>query len=136
MDRKEFLATLGIGAAAIACSYCFGGCKSNDNVTGPPTNVDFTLDLNNAAYAALKNNGGYIYNAGVIVARTSTGSFVAVSQTCTHQGTTVQFDGSQFVCPAHGSIFKTDGSVARGPAGSPLARYNTSLNGNSLRVYS
>jgi cytochrome b6-f complex iron-sulfur subunit len=136
MDRKEFLATLGIGAAAMACSYCLGGCNKEDNVTGPPTNVDFTLDLTNSAYAALKNNGGYVYNAGVIVARTSTGSYVAVSQTCTHQGTTVQFDGSQFTCPAHGSIFNTDGSVARGPAGSPLARYNTSLIGNSLRVYS
>jgi cytochrome b6-f complex iron-sulfur subunit len=126
MDRKEFLATLGIGAAAIACSYCFGGCNK----------ADFMLDLANAAYAALKSNGGYVYNGGVIVARTSTGSYVAVSQTCTHQGTMVQFDGSQFTCPAHGSIFNTDGSVARGPAASPLAKYNTSLNGNSLRVYS
>jgi cytochrome b6-f complex iron-sulfur subunit len=136
MDRKEFLATLGIGAAAIACSYCLTGCTKNDSITGPPTNVDFTLDLTNAAYAALKNNGGYIYNGGVIVARTSSGSYVAVSQTCTHAGATVQFDGTQFVCPAHGSTFRTDGSVSRGPAGSSLARYNTSLNGNALRVYS
>jgi cytochrome b6-f complex iron-sulfur subunit len=136
MDRKEFLATLGMGAAAIACSYCFDGCKTNDNLTGPPTNVDFTLDLTNAAYAALNNNGGYLYNGGVIVARTLSGSYIAVSQACTHAGVAVQFNGSEFVCPAHGSIFRTDGSVARGPAGTPLARYNISLNGNSLRVYS
>jgi cytochrome b6-f complex iron-sulfur subunit len=136
MDRREFLTTLGIGGTAVVCSYCLTGCNKNDNVTGPPTNVDFTLDLTNPAYAALNTNGGYVYNGGVIVARTGAGAYVAVSQTCTHAGGTVQFDGTQFVCPVHGSMFAVNGSVTRGPAGSPLARYNTSLNGHMLRVYS
>jgi cytochrome b6-f complex iron-sulfur subunit len=138
VNRKEFLSILGMGAAAVACSTCFGGCKTGDNLVGPPTNVDFTLDLSNSAYAALKTNGGYLYNGGVIVARTSTGTYVAVSQACTHAGADVQFAGgsNQFQCPAHGSIFALDGSVLRGPAGSPLAKYNTSLTGNLLRVYS
>ena len=111
-------------------------CTTNDNVARPPTNVDFTVDLNTPAFAALNNNGGVVYNGGLIVVRTSTGAFIAVSQACTHAGATVQFDGTQFVCPAHGSIFRLDGSVARGPAGSPLARYNTSLNGHLLGVFS
>jgi len=138
VDRKEFLSILGLGAAAVACSYCLEGCKTGDNPVGPPTNVDFTLDLTNPAYSALKANGGYLYNAGVIVARTSTGTYVAVSQACTHAGANVEFAGgsNQFQCPAHGSIFASDGSVLRGPASSPLAKYNTSLSGNSLRVYS
>ncbi len=136
MDRREFLSIVGMGAAAVSCSYCLGGCKSADNPVSPPANVDFTLDLTNSA--ALKTNGGYLYNAGVIVARTSTGTYVAVSQACTHAGANVEFSGGsdQFHCPAHGSIFALDGSVLRGPAGSPLARYNTSVSGNLLRVYS
>ena len=137
MDRKEFLSVFGLGAAAVACSYCLGGCKSPDPISAP-TNVDFTLDLTNPTYAALRSVGGYVYNGGVIVARVSNGSYVALSQACTHAGTTVQYVAStnQFYCPSHGSNFGTDGAVINGPAGSPLARYNTTLTGNQLRVFS
>ena len=138
MDRKEFLSTLGLGAAAIACSYCFGGCQSSEDVAAPPTNVDFTLDLNDPAYSTLKTNGNFIYKDGIIVTRTASGEYVAVSSTCTHEGNTVQYaaSGNRFNCPRHGSNFATDGSVINGPAARSLAKYNTSLNGTSLRVFS
>jgi len=138
MDRKEFLALLGISSAALALTYCFGGCQPMSNIPTAPTNIDFTLDLTNAAYSALKSNGGYLYNAGVIVARTVSGTYVAVSQYCTHAGGTVQYVATinDFYCPVHGSVFSTSGSVIQGPAGSALVKYNTSLSGNSLRVYS
>jgi cytochrome b6-f complex iron-sulfur subunit len=138
MDRKEFLSTLGLGAAALACSYCLSGCKPLDNPITAPTNVDFTLDLTNSSNASLNKNGGYVYQDGVIVARTSSGSYVAVSQTCTHAGGTVEYMAStnRFYCPNHGSNFATDGSVVNGPASSPLARYTTVLTGTSLRVHS
>jgi len=137
MDRKEFLSVVGLGAAAIVCSYCFGGCQK-DNPISAPTNVDFSLDLTNAAYATLRTNGGYIYNGGVIVAKTIHGTYVAVSQGCTHQGATVTYDASsdQFYCPSHGSLFATNGGVTRGPAANPLTVYKTTLTGNTLHVYS
>ena len=137
MNRKEFLSIFGIGAAAVACSYCLGGCNTQDPISAP-TNVDFTLDLTNPAYAALKTNGGYYYQGGVIVARTIGGVYIAVSQACTHEGTTVVYDPrtDQFYCSAHGSLFATNGAVNRGPAGSPLATYKITLTGNSLRVFS
>ncbi|MFI5253809.1 MAG: ubiquinol-cytochrome c reductase iron-sulfur subunit [Bacteroidota bacterium] len=138
MKRKEFLSVLGLGAAAIACGSCLDGCKPLDNIPSAPTNVDFTLNLADPANNALKNNGGYQYNNGIIIARTGSGTYVAVSSACTHAGASVIFDvaNNRFYCPSHGSAFRTDGSVLNGPAGSPLARYNTSLTGNSLRVYS
>ena len=138
MDRREFLSTAGIGAVAAACAYCLGGCKPQDNPISAPTNVDFTLDLTNSAYAGLRTNGGYIYNDGVIVARTVNGTYVAVSQACTHQGNTVVYDpaSNSFYCPAHGSLFTTSGAVIRGPAGGPLMSYKTTLNGNQVRVFS
>lgn len=138
MDRKEFLSVFGMGAVAVVCTYCLGGCKQDNNPISAPANVDFTLDLTNPAYAALRTNGGYVYNGGVIVARTVAGTYVAVSQACTHQGTTVIYDpgGNQFYCQAHGSTFATTGAVTRGPAPSPLMAYKTTLTGNSLRVYS
>jgi len=138
MDRKEFLSMIGLGAAAYVCSYCLTGCQPLDNPITAPTNVDFTLDLTAAANAPLKTNGGYIYNGGVIVARTTNGSYVAVSQKCTHQGSNVQYvsSGDSFYCPSHGSDFATNGGVVRGPASSPLTAYHTTLSGTSLRVYS
>lgn len=138
MDRKEFLSTLGLGAVALACAYCLDGCKPLDNPITAPTNVDFTLDLTNPANAALSTKGGYLYQSGVIVARTANGTYVAVSQTCTHAGGTVQYvvATNRFYCPSHGSNFATDGSVVNGPATSPLTHYTTTLTGTSLRVHS
>ena len=141
MDRKEFLATLGIGAAALACAQCFAGCQSINGAPGvpaAPTNVNFTLDLTDPANSVLTTTGGYLYKDGVIVAHLASGSYVALSQVCTHQGGTVQYIASVnlFHCPVHGSNFSTNGSVLNGPAGSPLVMYHTSLTGTSLRVYS
>lgn len=137
MDRKEFLSVVGLGAAAVACSYCFGGCNPADQGPTAPQNVDFTIDLSAPANSALQSVGGYLYNSGVIVAKTTAG-FVALSSICTHQGGTVTYDASSnnFYCPVHGSLFSTSGAVVRGPAGSPLKAFKTSLNGTSLRVYS
>ena len=138
MDRKEFLASLGMGAAAFVCIWGLQGCQVNNPVSEAPTNVDFTLDLTDPANSALKNNGGYIYKSGIIVAKTTSGAYVAVYSACTHEGTTVTYDssGNRFHCAAHGSNFLTNGSVINGPANQALHQYNTSLTGSSLRVYS
>ena len=137
MERREFLAFLGLGAAAAACASCLQGCSVKDQGITSPSGIDFTLDLNAAGNAALKPLGGYLYDSGVIVAH-SPGGYIAVSSACTHQGNTIYYDlnSDSFVCPAHGSKFATDGSVINGPATSPLGRYNATLNGSSLHVYS
>jgi cytochrome b6-f complex iron-sulfur subunit len=138
MDRKEFLTLLGVGTATVICSSFLKACKPLDQITNPPTNVDFTLDLNASANSALKSVGGYVYNDNIIIAHLSDGSYVAVSSICTHQGNTVQYqlNGNEFHCPAHGSNFATNGSVINGPASSALVTYKTSLNGSMLRVTS
>lgn len=138
MKRKEFLSTIGMGAGAIACSFCFLECEEENTVTAPPANVDFTLELSDSANSALNSNGGFVYKNGVIIARIAGGTFVALSQTCTHQGTTVSYElnNNRFHCPNHGSNYATNGSIINGPATSPLTRYNTQLTDNMLRVFS
>ena len=133
MDRKEFLASLGIGAAVLACTDCLQGCTplGGPGVPSAPTNVHLSVDLTASANSALKSAGGYIYSGGLIIAHLVNGSYVALSQTCTHQGGTVQYLATNniFLCPVHGSTFATDGSVLNGPATRPLVKYNVSLNG-------
>ncbi|MFN5648232.1 MAG: ubiquinol-cytochrome c reductase iron-sulfur subunit [Chitinophagaceae bacterium] len=142
MDRKEFLAQLGLSSAAIFAGACLTGCSKDDDGSGggvtPPSSVDFTINLADSANASLNTGGGYIYQSGIIIARTLTDTYLAVAQACTHQGTSVvwQAGNNRFFCSNHGSTFSTTGAVTNGPAGSPLKRYNTSLTGTNLRVFS
>ncbi|MGZ4056939.1 MAG: QcrA and Rieske domain-containing protein [Bacteroidia bacterium] len=136
MDRKEFLALVGTSIAAITIGSCLDGCKKAANGSNQPT-VDFTLDLTNTANVALATNGGYQYVQGVIVARTMTGTYIAVAQACTHQGTSVVYQSSanDFYCSSHGSAFSASGAVTAGPATVALKQYTCDLSGSSLRVH-
>ncbi|MCU7494007.1 MAG: Rieske (2Fe-2S) protein [Ignavibacteria bacterium] len=139
MDRKEFILKAGQGAAFLFLGSCLQSCSSNSSdIPTAPQNVNFTIDLSKPEFAALQGPGGYVYQNGIIIARINESSFSALSQTCTHQGATVQFDAAagHFHCPRHGSNFDDSGNVINGPAGSPLQKYNTSLDGNMLRIFS
>lgn len=140
MDRKEFLSLLGLGAGAAVLTTCLGGCSksSNGSSSVAPSTADFTLDLSQAANAALLNNGGYLYHDGIIVAKTQAGNYIAVQQVCTHENVSViyQAKNQRFYCSGHGATFSETGVVTGGPAPRDLKQYNTSLNGSNLRIYS
>jgi cytochrome b6-f complex iron-sulfur subunit len=137
MDRRRFLSTAGVAALGTVCAYCLGGCTPKDNSITGPSNVDFTLDMGTSAYSGLLNAGGWVVNAGVLVANTGSG-YIALSATCTHQGAqlTYQAANKQLYCSQHGSTFSTTGAVTRGPASSSLTQYKVTVNGNSLHVVS
>jgi cytochrome b6-f complex iron-sulfur subunit len=136
MKRRIFVKTIGLSTVACACGQLIS-CSSNS--TDPtPSNVDFTLDLSLSANAPLNSDGGSVTSQGIIIVRVSAGNFVALSRACTHQGTPVDFQGASnnFICSNHGSTFSLNGTVTKGPASSPLRKFNTSLTGTSLRVFS
>jgi len=138
MNRNEFLSQVGTGAATLlvpACLSTLSGCSDSGSVPAAPANVDFTIDISSGA---LSSNGGYLVKDGIIIARTTSGGFLAVSAACTHQGTTIQYTGSSnsFRCPNHGATYNASGQVTLGPATRSLAHYNTTLTGTSLRVFS
>ena len=146
MERKEFLRTLGAGAAFAITFPCLGGCsKDNENegtIVTPPTNIDFTIDLNSSEGAKLANNGGFILKNFVVVVKNLEGEFVAATQICSHeQYDQVRFvnqDGGIFYCDVHGSKFSQDGSPLNtipNSTSKPLKIYNTSLDGSMLRVF-
>jgi nitrite reductase/ring-hydroxylating ferredoxin subunit len=150
MERKEFLQSLGAGAAFALMFPCVSGCSkdSEDLETFPePDGVDFMIDLTSVAAAPLETNGGFITVKSdpaltyldIVVARNLEGELIAASKICSHQQTEeVRFiteDGGIFNCTTHGSRFSQDGTPLNSITNNPLKVFNTSLNGDMLRVF-
>jgi nitrite reductase/ring-hydroxylating ferredoxin subunit len=137
MNRKEFLNKIGFGAAFALTATCLQSCeKENTTPTGP---VDFTINLNDSANAALANNGGYIIQNAVVVARTNTGAYAAATVICSHEGQQqIMYKGavSQWYCSAHGATFDINGVGQNSNGSKGLTIYKTQLTGTSLRIYS
>ncbi len=136
MDRRDFLSSIGVGAAFALTASCLGSCKKQD-VT--PSSVDFTVDLTASSNAALKVKGGYIIQNQVVIAQTLSGTYAAATVICSHQGESrVVYDkiNNQWYCGAHGATFAINGSGVNNNGKNGLSVYKTTLTGNSLRVYS
>jgi Rieske Fe-S protein len=145
MERKDFLRSLGAGAAFALTFPCLQGCsKEDDNgdKVVQPTGVDFTIDLNSTEGQKLANNGSFILKNLVVVVKDLDGNFVAATQVCSHESyDQVRFitnDGGVFYCDVHGSRFALDGAPLNqvdSKTAKPLKIYNTELNGAILRVF-
>lgn len=139
MNRKEFFARVGFGAAAVLVPACISGlatsCSADGGGTSAPSNVDFTLDISTGSLSVDK---GFLVSNGIVVARVNSTTFIAVSAACTHEGTNVNYVGSSnsFNCPNHGANYSNTGVRLNGPGSGNLKQYNVTLTGNSLRVYS
>ena len=88
-----------------------------------------------AAASSIPVGGGTVFaDKDVVVTQPTAGEYKAFSATCTHQGCKVKSvtDGV-IVCPCHGSKFAiADGSVASGPAKSPLPEKSVTEEGGSI----
>jgi nitrite reductase/ring-hydroxylating ferredoxin subunit len=142
MERKDFLRSLGAGAAFALTFPCINGCSSDSEdleMKPVPTGIDFTVDLNSQEGSGLQNNGDFILKNDVVVVKNLEGIFVAASQICSHQQTDqVRFlddNGGIFRCSTHGSEFDQNGVPLNTITSNPLKTFNTELNGNILRVF-
>ena len=145
MERKQFLRTLGTGAAFALTFPCLQGCsKDSDNgdIEEIPSGVDFTIDLNSSEGAKLADNGSFILKNLIVVVKDLNGNFVAASQVCSHESyDQVRFatnDGGIFYCDVHGSRFDLDGTPLNQVDSTPakqLKIFNTELDGQILRVF-
>ena len=139
MKRREALqrivlaggTVLLIHPALISCSE-----EGTDDPGGNNGSGDLIINMDEAAYSALKSPGGSVIVSGVIIANTGNDNYVALSSICTHQGCTVNYSvqTNRFPCPCHGSVFNADGSVVNGPATAPLKRYTVTKEGNILTI--
>lgn len=145
MERKDFIAALGLGAGSLIVSSCLGACGKSDPATpstgtpisGGNTKVDFTINVSTNSDI---NSKGWTIQNNIIIAKNGA-NYIALSGACTHQGAALTYDSGSntFPCslkdPSHGSVFDANGNRTQGPASSGLKKYNTSLSGTTLRVY-
>ncbi|UFH53317.1 ubiquinol-cytochrome c reductase iron-sulfur subunit [Spirosoma sp. KNUC1025] len=129
ISRHDFFKLVGTSVGVILLTNCSMGCSAKGG--GDPTpidrNVDFTLRLADQANENLRAKGGYVIANDIIVAQTKDGKFIAVSASCTHEGTqlTYKVADNQFYCPLHLSRFDSTGKVLMGPATQALVQFVT-----------
>ncbi len=139
MTRRDLLQKVLIGGVTfLVLPPALNSCSKDDTPGGngnPPPGNTLKLDLTNPTYAALNNAGGFVVAQGIIVANTPTG-YVAIDNTCTHQGCGIAYNSTSnnFPCPCHGSVFSTTGAVITGPATVALKSYVVAKSGNTLTI--
>lgn len=138
ISRNTFLRKMGFGSAAMMALLCTGELTSCTNeAVGPAAgSVDFTIDLTATANNALTKNGGYIIQNNIVIAKTSLGTYAAVTLICSHeQQKQVMYRTDRFYCTAHGAEFDNAGKGLNTDGKKGLTAYKTELTGTTLRVY-
>ncbi|MEO6903718.1 MAG: hypothetical protein ABI315_11320 [Bacteroidia bacterium] len=121
-------------------------CKKEKRDDIPYTAVNLFIYTDDPSYIALSTIGGWVYVSGgvrgLIVYRKSNSEFMAYERNCTYKPnepcSTIMVNNTNIIavdtcCKSQFSIY--DGSVLKGPATWPLKAYNTTYEGNVLRIY-
>jgi cytochrome b6-f complex iron-sulfur subunit len=119
VNRRELLMLAGATTGLLVLGGAVSECATNPTGT-PPTGQVAAGNISALAVGAL------LVMSNFVVARDANGVY-AMSAVCTHAGCLLD-DSSEKItsglsCPCHGSTFDGNGTVTRGPAGSPLDHY-------------
>ena len=79
---------------------------------------------------------GITAKSAIWLRRKNDTSFIAFSANCTHLGCPVRWlEGAElFMCPCHGGVYYSDGSVAAGPPPRPLVRYQVRVDNGEVKM--
>ncbi|MBU2905159.1 Rieske (2Fe-2S) protein [Arenibacter algicola] len=147
MERKEFLKSIGAGAAMAVTFSCLGSClreeldpttaeDSSSGANSPSSSsVPFTVDLSASEAGKLQNNGGYIIKNNVVIAKNLEGKYVAATVICSHEfKKKVVFKNNEFYCGEHDARFDQNGKGLNSKGSKGLKIYTTSISGSILTV--
>jgi Rieske Fe-S protein len=70
----------------------------------------------------------------IAVVKQNDGSFKSMIMQCTHADNPVTFNGNQFNCSLHGSVYKRTGEVEKGPAERPLFALQSAVTDGQLTI--
>jgi cytochrome b6-f complex iron-sulfur subunit len=142
IDRRHVLAVGVIGGAGLVAAACGSSDDGSSATTAPtsgsaepsdgPTSSPSVGGGSSDPIVAVSDVpvGGAVSAEGVdgdpiLVAQPESGTIVAFSAICTHQGCTVAPGDGELDCPCHGSVYDlATGEVRNGPAPRPLPEVN------------
>ncbi|KUI39007.1 (2Fe-2S)-binding protein [Mycobacterium sp. IS-1496] len=137
MPRRHVVAGAGLGTLAAALTACggsgggSGGEEPAEQTTGAPAGGEATGRA--LAKVADVPVGSGVIVEDLVVTQPTPGAFTGLSRVCTHKGCRVsEVVGAEIVCPCHGSRYHLDGSVANGPATSPLSAKPVAVQGEDI----
>jgi Rieske Fe-S protein len=137
ISRRGVLAAgiAGAGAAVVAAcggsggSSGGGGSGGGGNAQAKAGEKVISLSKVQVGSSASARIGG----DPVLVFRDGQNSAVCFSAICTHQGCTVNPDGTKFECPCHGSVYDArTGKVLQGPAPAPLPQIQVKVHNGEI----
>jgi menaquinol-cytochrome c reductase iron-sulfur subunit len=151
MSRKEFVgivtaaigSVMGVLVGIPTISYLIAPALTKESAdawipAGPVENypVDVPTLFN---FNRTKVNGWEktVNSYGVYVLHNEYGSFLALSNKCTHLSCRVNWktDESAYICPCHDAYFAIDGQIISGPQPRPLDQYETKVEENTLFIH-
>jgi nitrite reductase/ring-hydroxylating ferredoxin subunit len=123
LDRRGFIDR---GLRVAVLSVLAGSCTSIAGLDRTTLDADMLVALSD--YPALGSLGGVARINGaslpLALVHLGDGDYRAFSLVCPHAGTTVNWKGSEFVCPNHGARFASDGHWTGGQPTSGLREFN------------
>jgi Rieske Fe-S protein len=149
IERRTLLRGVAVTGAAVAGAVVLAGCGDDESTTAdatatPTANPTATDDAGASggsdpevlvATEEVPEGGGIVLaDQEIVVTQPSAGEFVAFSSICTHEGCPVDaVENGTINCPCHGSMFAiADGAVVAGPAPSPLAPVDVTVDGDNV----
>ena len=143
VGRRTVLRGAAITGVAVVAGPALAGCGDDEPTAADTTpSPDASSDAGAGGQpeilvttADVPEGGGIILpDQEVVVTQPTAGEYVAFSTICTHQGCPVDaVENGTINCPCHGSMFAiADGAVVAGPAPSPLAPVEVTVDGDDV----
>ncbi|MFN8546418.1 MAG: Rieske 2Fe-2S domain-containing protein [Candidatus Eisenbacteria bacterium] len=131
IERRDFLGMLASWSALAALAFAFvGAIRLPKAAVLPSPSKKFKVSIPES----LAPNTAFVPPGRPVAVFRDRDGVHAVSLICTHLGCIVKCETEAFVCPCHGSQYKLDGTVTRGPAPKSLPWLAVSMNGDEVVV--
>jgi Rieske Fe-S protein len=134
VSRRRVLAA---GSAGLVLTPFLVACGSNPQPAAPTPAGSGQAGERLVALSDVPVGSGVVVETtggeSVVVVQPETGTVLAFSAVCTHQGCQVAVDGTELACPCHGSRFAAaSGEVLQGPAEKPLPEVPVRVDGQDV----
>lgn len=135
MERRDFLlkgCTLAIGGTLL--TSLLQSCQSIPVFKTVSENkmLKVPLDQFKENNYLIVRPSNVSYNVAVI--KKNENDFQSMMMVCTHADNPLRFNGKEFRCSLHGSLFNKNGNVEKGPAEKSLTLLKTKVENNYLTI--